>query len=185
MFSKISVRAGEWRQRHRGLAVSLALVVICAVVWWAAHFVAERRRYEKTRKEVYGAFTKALMDLTTGERTVRADCLASTDKTKLADVDRAYKNGDMEGMAALAGKYGPVFTIKAGTKVYMETIETLGGRLCVSSCAGYGYARVHIESAEHIGTDVWISSIYVEYSKEEVLNGTVERSQRPTGNKDP
>ena len=60
----------------------------------------------------------------------------------------------------------------------METIETLGGKICINACDGY--ALVHVESGEHIGKDVWIPSLEVEYSKEDVLRGTLERFQRPS-----
>jgi hypothetical protein len=168
----------SWGQRYRGLAVAVGLAVICAVIWGIAHHIAERkRRDEDTRQELYQALVKSLLRLNTGERTVRGNCSASIDKTKLNDVSRASDNNDWEGMAALGA--GPVFTIKAGTKVYMETIETLNGQTCIGAC-DHGYALVHVESGKYIGTDVWIPSVEVEYTKEEVADGTVERSQRPS-----
>lgn len=57
-----------------------------------------------------------------------------------------------------------MFVIEAETKVYMQKIETAGGRTCVGSCGHDedGYALVHVEAGKHIGTDAWIDSINVD-----------------------
>ena len=99
--------------------------------------------------------------MSTGERTVGGGCLASAEKSWLIDAERSDANNDWEAMKALSGT--KVFGLDGGTKVYMRGIED-------------EYALVHVESGKFIGSDLWIPSVEVAYSKEEVKDGTFERA---------